>query len=186
MSQWRKITQPCGLSDSSPVPGLWGFIIYLWIGLDPAILHILSALTKSFLVSFNIWLYLSKVMFLLSSLPPDLALLRTQVSLPRPLLGLRLCCSCPFPSRIWKSRTCWSQTIWYKLRRTHHHNISCMGNLCAWSCLLMGHSECPLELPHLPCSAPGNNLDCDTDVYAITTNIQTPNRNPSLPHHLET
>lgn len=97
MSQWRKTTQPCGLSDSSPVHCLWGVSIYLWIGLDPAILHILLALTNWFVVSFNMWLHLSQLILLLSSLPPDLASVRIKIWLPRPLLGLRLCSAALFP-----------------------------------------------------------------------------------------
>lgn len=50
-----------------------------------------------------------------------------------------------------------------------------MSNLCFWSCYSVGHSEMSQELPHLPNSAPKNSYNCDSDVYAIITNIQTVN-----------
>ena len=43
------------------------------------------------------------------------------------------------------------------------------GNLCAWSCWCTG----PSESAHLPRCALQNNHDCDADVSAITTNIET-------------
>lgn len=67
MSQWGKIIHPCGLSDFNPIYCVWGD----W-DCHPPILHILRALTKPSgpLVSFSIWLQLSKSMF--PTFPPSL------------------------------------------------------------------------------------------------------------------
>lgn len=171
----KTITHPCGLSDPSPVHYLWGFTSYLliWIGLNPAISNILSALTKFsiILVPFSVSVCISpNDHFQFFSHSPDCTLLRTKTWLTQTSLGCLVVVLSPQEKEALQVEAEWLDRNFKGLITTTDHDWATFApGVCAtWT-----SQEVHQNTFILAWAASGNNHDYDIDTCAITKDIQT-------------